>query len=256
MNTSKFKHYANLVLFRTYADLCSQTARTYLSYLWWVLDPLFYMLTLYIVFGKLLQRGTADFVEFLLIGVVTWRWLHTSLRRSCDILMTNAGLLQRIYVPKLVFPAVAVLSDTVKFMIVFILLVIFIAFVGHLPTYSWAGLILLILLQLMLICGFAFIFSAITPFVPDFRLLVDSALTFIMFLSGVFYDPSRIPQPYQDYFFLNPIAILIESYRVILINGSFPDISRLIYVFGVAFFAMLVGCKLLHVFDRMYPKIV
>ena len=98
MNSNKLPktmHYIQLILFRSYADLCSQTARTYLSFAWWILDPLFYMITMYIVFVKLLNRGTGDFVVFLLIGVITWRWFFTSVRRSCDVLTTNAGLLQK-----------------------------------------------------------------------------------------------------------------------------------------------------------------
>ncbi|MEZ5600916.1 MAG: hypothetical protein R3F36_07955 [Candidatus Competibacteraceae bacterium] len=63
-------HYRDLILYKTQADLRAEAAKTYIGFLWWVLDPLMFMMIFYVVFGLLLKRATPDFVPFLLIGLV------------------------------------------------------------------------------------------------------------------------------------------------------------------------------------------
>jgi lipopolysaccharide transport system permease protein len=64
------RHYLDLVRYRAYVDLKSESARSYLGMLWWILDPLMYLAIYYLVFGVVLQRGGEGFVGFLLCGLV------------------------------------------------------------------------------------------------------------------------------------------------------------------------------------------
>ncbi|HPQ27545.1 MAG TPA: hypothetical protein PLQ82_03640 [Desulfobacteraceae bacterium] len=62
------RRYIELVFFKAYANLRSEAARTYLSFLWWIIDPVLFMSVYYVVFAVLLQRGTKGYIPNLSIG--------------------------------------------------------------------------------------------------------------------------------------------------------------------------------------------
>jgi hypothetical protein len=78
----------------------AEVARTYAGFLWWVLDPILFMVIFYLVFCVLLERGGEHFVQFLLIGLVAWCWFHSTLTHGCNALPAGSGLIRRVYLPK------------------------------------------------------------------------------------------------------------------------------------------------------------
>ena len=119
--------YRDLILYKTLADLRAEAARTYIGFLWWVLDPLIFMAIFYVVFGLLLRRSTPDFVPFLLIGLVSWRWFQNTITHSATSILGGRSLMQQVYVPKIIFPLVIILTDLVKFGLVLMLLLIYLS---------------------------------------------------------------------------------------------------------------------------------
>ena len=71
---AKIEHYRQLVFTKVAANLQTETSRDYLSYLWWVIEPILHMLVYYLVFSFLLSRGTEDYVVFLLTGLIPFFW--------------------------------------------------------------------------------------------------------------------------------------------------------------------------------------
>ena len=63
-------HYRHLIIYKVAANLRSEASRNYLSYLWWVFEPLMQMMVYYFVFGLMLLQGTDNFVAFLLTGLM------------------------------------------------------------------------------------------------------------------------------------------------------------------------------------------
>ena len=76
--------YLSLVLYKTYAELRAESARTYIGFLWWIIEPIVDMATYYLVFAVLLRNRTEDFVPFLLIGLVSWKWFSVSVTMGAD----------------------------------------------------------------------------------------------------------------------------------------------------------------------------
>ena len=85
-------------------DLRAEAAQNLMGMLWWVLEPLLYLLAFYLIFEVFLERGGPGFVGFLLCGLVFWRWFDASLNRSSAALLANGRLINQIYLPKWVFP--------------------------------------------------------------------------------------------------------------------------------------------------------
>jgi lipopolysaccharide transport system permease protein len=249
------QHYNELIWYKVYADLRVEASRGYLGIIWWVLEPLLYMGVFYIVFGVLFQRGSDDYVAFLLIGLVAWRWFDNTIKLGAGSLVANGWLMQQVYVPKIVFPTITVVTNTVKFLVVLIMLLAFLLLYGIDPGPTWLVLPGLLAIQLLFIFALTWLVSAIVPLLPDFRVIIDSGLTLLFFMSGIFFDLESLPLPLADYLRLNPIAILVESYRKLLIQGVWPDWNILGGVVAFSMIVLLIGIRLHLRYDQQFTKI-
>ncbi|TVR64840.1 MAG: ABC transporter permease [Candidatus Competibacteraceae bacterium] len=250
------QRYAELVRYKVAADLRAEAARTYLGFLWWVLDPVIFMLIFYVLFGLLLQRGGEHFVQFLLIGLVTWRWFHITVFNGANALPAGHGLIHQTYLPKLLLPLVAILTELTKFAVVLALLLVFLWVSGFGPSPAWLALPALLLVQLALICGVTLLLAALVPFLPDLKPLIGHVLQMLFFLSGIFYDPAEIPEAYRGYFLLNPMAALIDAYREVLLHGRWPGGWMLPSIAVLAAVLIVLAVAILHRYDRLYPKLI
>lgn len=251
-----FTHYISLILYQTYANLRTEAVRTYISVFWWVLEPVLYMITFYLVFGIIFQRGGEGYVAFLLCGLVVWKWFDSTVRNSCHIIASYASLMQQVYLPKFIFPMVLLLVNTSKAMLILLLFLIFLLFYGQEPTQSWLALPIVIIVQFLFIAAVTGLLSCMAPFLPDMQLIVSNIMTLLFFLSGILFDLSSIPERYAFYFRLNPMMTLIDCYRQVLLEGQWPDWGSLFVILIASLFGLTIAVTLFRKFDHTYPKIV
>lgn len=248
------KHHLQLVTYKAYADLRSEAAKTFLGFLWWALDPLLFMVIFYVVFGLLMNRGTENFISFLLIGLVAWRWFQNTISHGANSILGGRGLMHQVYVPKVVFPLVIILTDLVKFGFVFSILLLYLWLAGFGIGPAYLALPLVLIVQLALNVGLTLLVAALVPFLPDLKFLADHVLHMLFFMSGIFFAGSSIAERYQPYFYLNPMATLIESYRDILMHDAWPNWSALAVIAGLGVVLTLFGERLIGRNDHLYPK--
>lgn len=249
--------FINLCLFKVRADLTSESKRTYMGFLWWIVDPVIWMFVFYLVFVVLLERRSEDFTDFLLCGLVFWRWFAQSVANAQLSIKAGNALMQQIYIPKEFFVVVSVTTSLVKTMIMATILLAYLwVFAGYEIGDAVVALPLLILLEFTLILGASFITAAVLPLLPDLRFVVDNLLLAGMFLSGIFYDGRELSPEKQELFYLNPMAKLIESIRIVLLENRWPDFGDLIYPALWALGALIIGIAIIRALDRSYPRIV
>jgi lipopolysaccharide transport system permease protein len=246
----------DLISYKVYAELSAEAARTFLGILWWLIEPVLYMSVFYLIFGVLLQRGGEGFVYFLLVGLVVWKWFDSSIRSGMVSLPVNAAVIQQVYQPKFIFPVIVVLINTTKFLFVMLLLLLFLLIAGKPVSASWLALLPLIGVQFVLITAIASLCATVIPFVPDLKWVVDNGLTMLFFLSGVFFDISALPENFQFWLRLNPMAVLINGYRNALLLGQMPDWGQLLWVLLFACTLTVVAVRVFNRYDRTYPKLV
>lgn len=244
----------DLVRYKTYADLRAEASKTYINYLWWVIDPVLGMLVFYLVFGLLFQRNREGYVAFLLTGLVVWNWYRQTIGHAGNSIINGKGLMNQVHVPKIVFPMVTLLTDLTKFAFVFILLLVFLWISGYWPSPTYLALPLLLLVQWVLISALALLLAGLVPYLPDLRFLVDNLLQIQFFLSGVFFSSGDIPAQFQPWFYLNPMASLLDAYRAVLLHQTWPHWGRLglVALFSILLLAMAVSWIQAH--DRDYPR--
>lgn len=252
----QFDHYRQLIFVKVAANLQAEASRNYLSYLWWVFDPLLHMLVFYLVFGFLLQRGTDNFVAFLLTGLIPWLWFNKTISNSMMSIIQGKGLMMQVHLPKMILPTIVICQDAVKQLVVMVLLILFLFLYGISPSMCWIALPLLMLTQILVVAAGAFVVAAVIPFLPDLRFLVTAGLQMMMFGSGIFYNAAMMPEQYHKWFYLNPMANLLRNYRDIFMYNHWPDYQALFYM-SCGSLVVIFGMGLvIRKLDYIYPRVV
>lgn len=232
------RHFLSLVFTYANLNLKAEAKKTYLSYLWWLLEPALYVAAFYFVFAVILDNGRADYIAFLVLGKIPFLWFSKSINGAAGTIMQNRGLLTHSEVRPELFPLVDLQQNLHKQSVVFIGLVIFVLAQGYMVSEAWVYLPLIVLLQFLLILPISLLAAWFTSFIPDTRMLIGMFTIVMMFVSGIFWDVNEVAEPMRSQILLyNPLAFIIDAYRQVLLYGNTPDVRHL---GGLAL--VLLGC--------------
>ena len=247
--------YLQLIWYKGMADLHAEAARAYVGFIWWVLEPLLYMMAFFVAFGLGARGGGPAVALSLLCGLVPWKWFASSIQNGSDIIQANSGLIMQVYLPKYVLPGMVMVTNGIKFLIILSLLVLGVA-MTHGAALSWLALPVVVAVEMLLALALSSLAAAIVPLLPDLDLVITNGLIVMMFLSGIFRDVSTLPPRLAHMLALNPMVHVIHAFRTILLDKQWPDWMALA---GVAAFALVVyalALALLRRYDRVYPKLL
>ena len=228
--------YCKLVDAQAWMALKSDASKFLLGYVWWVLEPLLYVGVFYVVFDIILDAKRADFLVFLMCGKLAFIWFTRSVNQSAGSIVSNAGLIGRIDVPKSMFPMVVVQQNLYKQAMVFALLLLILMAWGYPPGLSWGWMLPVALVQYLLIVACSLIGAVLVCYVRDFAMIISLATVFLLFTSGIFWDVRDLSDPHMTELILavNPLAFLLDAYRQVLMYRTSPDLAHLA--------ALALGC--------------
>ena len=217
--------YRDLILLFVKRDFVSLYKQTVLGPAWAVIQPFLTTIVFSLVFGSiagLAPDGVPSFL-FYLSGTVVWTYFSNCLTRTSDTFIANAGILGKVYFPRLVMPVSTVLSKLIDFAIQYAFFLIFLVIYG-LPGAAirpnWLVLLTpVLLLQLaMLSLGCGVIISAATTKYRDLRMLVSFGVQLWMYASPVAYDMFSMSafapgSKYYTLYMLNPVTPIVNLFR-------------------------------------------
>lgn len=224
-------HLYQVYLTQLTLNLKSETRKTYLSYIWWVLEPAMFVAVFYLVFAVFLNRGSDNFLVFLLCGKIPFLWFSKTVTNASNAISDGRGLIHQIPIPKMYFPLLVIGQDFVKQCFVFVFLLFVLWAFSVEPSINWLGIIPVILTQLLLVIACSLLAAAVTPFLPDFRFVISTGMMMLMFCSGIFYSyKDVILEKHLELFLLNPLATLIKIYREVLLDSIPVDWGALMQI--------------------------
>lgn len=226
--------------------------------LWAIVQPLALALIFTAVFTLVVRMDTGDipYIIFSYSALVPWLLFDQSISSSVISLVSNMGLVSKIYFPREILPLAEVCARLVDFMIAFVVLVGFMVFYG-LPVFTanWLLLPVILVVQLCLILGIGLIGSALNVFFRDVSHVIVLILKIWMYATPIIYPVSLIEERLVSrgsedmlwLYFLNPMSSVIESYRgVLLYDQGLNDyfwlasvISLVVLAFGYWLFKRL-----------------
>jgi lipopolysaccharide transport system permease protein len=232
-----FIQYLRLIDVQARMMLKADASKFMLGYLWWILEPLLYVGVFYVVFDLILDKKKADIIVFLMCGKFPFIWFARSVNQSANSIVGNAGLIGRVNIPKSLFPMAMVQQGVYKQVVVFAFLLVFVSFRGYLPDINWLWLLPIIVTQYIMITACSLGGSILVCFIRDFSMVIGLLITFLLFTSGIFWDVRDLgdPQLTQLILLVNPLALLLDAYREVIMYKGQPDLvglARICLVFG------------------------
>ena len=241
--------YRELLFFLTWRDVKVRYKQTVLGAAWAILQPLFMMIIFTIFFGRLAAVDSAGipYPLFALAGLVPWTFFSNSITASGNSLVGSANLITKVYFPRLIVPAAAMLAGLVDFVLAFLLLCIMMVYYGVSLTTHIFFLPVVILLTTLFGLGVGTWMAALNVKYRDIRFALPFIIQLWLFVSSVILPSSSVPQKWRWLLMLNPMSAIIEGYRSSLLGLPF-DWPAL----GIAsFLTVLVLLYAIYAFGRV-----
>jgi len=213
----------DLILYLVKSGLKAEHRNSYLGYFWWLLDPLLSIAVYYFLVVIILDRGGPDYPVFLVIGLIVWRWISSSINASAKSVLRYSSIINQVALPKMIFPVSFALSQLVNFLFGLVVISIFLAIFGVMPTWHIVYLPLIIIITLLFLLAIGSVLGYITVFVRDIDNLLTHIIRVFFYASPIIWEGGRLPPEYGWAVAINPIAILVNSYRDILMYHQKPD---------------------------------
>lgn len=212
--------------------LRAEARRFGLGYLWWILEPLLYVGVFYLVFVLFLGNREPGFLFFLAVGKLTFIWFSKTINQAALSLVNSREIMAQTNLPKHLFPVAVIHEGLYRQAAVFVFLLSFLWLAGFPPDFAWLWLIPVIFTQYVLIVGCSLLAAVLVCLQRDFQMLIQLGTVFLLFMSGIFWDIHSISNPEVIFWLesLNPLVVLLDAYRQILLWGRAPDMAQLLSI--------------------------
>lgn len=235
--------YRELFYILTWRDLKVRYKQTVLGAAWSIIRPLLTTIIFTIVFSriaKLENPGTAPYALMVFAGMLPWQFFSNALSESSSSLTGNANLITKVYFPRLIIPASAVITSLVDFAISFGILLIMMVWFGFLPPIQMLALPVFLLMGFMCAFGAGLYLTALNVKYRDFRYIIPFIIQFGLYISPVGFSSSVIPGEYRLWYALNPMTGVIDGFRWCILGDPIRMDTMLVSV-SVTVLIMIAG---------------
>ena len=222
-------------------DLAVRYRRSTLGLVWTMLLPLLNMLVLRAVFSAAFGADVDNYAVYALSGILFWNFFHQSAVASMNSLRGNAHIIQKLPVPKAVFPVASVLAGAVNLMLALVPLLGIVLVTGHPLRPALVFLPAAIVVAALFTLGVGLLLSPLAVFFTDVVELAGVCLTLLMYLTPVFYPVSIVPERYRFIVGYNPVRLILDVFRDPIYLGTIPGAGHLVLALVVALAVLGIG---------------
>ena len=248
--------YKSLIWELVRRDLKLKYRRSFLGYLWSVLNPLLIMLVLTAVFSLMFSKQIENYPVYLLTGRMLHDFLKTSTTSGMKSISKNASLLKKVYVPKYIFT----LSQITSCMVDFILSLgaLFIVMIATRAPFSWTMLLMpFVIVQIYIFCcGLGFFLAQLCVFFKDIQYIYSAVTTAWFYLTPIIYPISRLDKQASLQYVvthLNPLYFYVSQFRSLVYSGELPHTGDVVRGCVTAFIMLVIG---VYTFQRSKDKFI
>lgn len=252
------KKYYHYILYGTKAELKSEVANSRLNAIWWVLDPILFMLVYTFVVSIVFDRGDETFPIFVFIGLTIWNFFNRTTTISLKLVRSNRGTISKVYIPKYVLIIQNVMVSSFKMLVSFFLIFIMILIYDIPLTLNLLHIIPLLIFLLTLTFAISTIFLHFGVFVQDLSNVVNALFKLMFYMSGILYSiPELISESYSWLLLnLNPIALIINEFRNAIMYNMMPNYTYLFIWFIISLIVSYIGIRTIQKYENSYVKVI
>jgi ABC-type polysaccharide/polyol phosphate export permease len=233
--------HSDLIWYLVMRDLRVRYRRSTIGLLWTLLQPLIMMLVLYVVFSHVFRFQVYRYPVYALAGILFWNFFQQSIVASMNSLRGNAAILQKLPVPKAVFPVATVLSGVVNLCLALVPLLAILVATGQRLEPALLFLPVSILLAALFTLGAGLLLSPLAVFFHDVVELVGVVLMLLMYLTPIFYPMAIVPEQFRWMVRFNPVRSVLEVFRDPIYYGKVPPLPHVGVTVAIALTALLIG---------------
>ena len=206
-----------------------------LGVFWSFVTPLLMLVVFTFVFGEIFQSkwpnskatGGLDFAVPLFAGFLIYTFFAECISRAPGLITGNVNYVKKVIFPLEILVVTSLLAALFHLLAAYIILIALILFSGWELTWSMLLLPVIFLPFMFLVLGFSWVLAALGVYLRDISHIIGPILTAMMFLSPVFYSLDSVSQKFLFIYYLNPLTLIIEEGRSVLLYGNMPDLSLL-----------------------------
>jgi len=237
-------------------DFKSLYINNMLGLAWVILNPLFVVLLYSFVFSVILKiRGQGydehySYAVFLLAGIIPFLAISEVLPAAANCLQQKKDLLIKSVFPAALLPVNTVFLSLVSEFVTLIMVLCLAYYEQRQGQLMWLCLPLLVLLRFMFSLALAWWISILSVFIPDLRQVLNAILPAWMFLTPILYVPEQAPEFFQFVQQFNPLFYIVDAYRAVILQATWPATSMLLS-FVILFVFNVLGY---YVFKALMPR--
>jgi lipopolysaccharide transport system permease protein len=256
--------YKELFYILAWRDLKVRYKQTLLGVAWSIVRPLATMVIFTLVFSKAANMKADDptvpYGLFVMAGILPWQFFANAVGEASNSLLGNAGLLSKVYFPRLIIPASSIITAFADFLITLIMMVGLFAFYGFMPSAKMVFLPLFILLCFFASLGISLFITALNVKYRDFRYIIPFIVQFGLYISPVGFGTqmltSKLPDALKTVFMLNPMVGVIDGFRWCCFENTPLSVNSLLCSIGVTIAFLILGISTFRKMERGFADLI
>ena len=250
--------YRELLYFLVWRDVKVRYKQTVIGIGWTILQPLTTMVIFTMIFGNFAKVPSdgVPYPVFVYTALLPWNLFAGALSRCTLSLVGNANLITKVYFPRLIVPASAVISGIIDFAIAFVFLLGMMLWFNIVPTWDAIALPIFLLLTLITALAVGLWLSALNVRYRDVGHTIPFLIQVWMFLSPVAYPASLVPEKWRLLYSLNPMAGVIEGFRWALVGKESPAFELIAISTGIVVALLLGGLVYFKRMERTFADVM
>lgn len=250
-----WKKYGFLLQQLVSRDFKVKYKRSVLGIIWSLLYPVLTMAVLALVFTNVFKFSTpgVNYLVYLMSGLVIFNYFSEATNNAMSSVVANFSLINKVYIPKYIFPLSKCLFIGINFLLTLIPLYATILLTGTGINFHHILLPYLFLCLFLFTVGVSFILATISVFMRDMFYIYGVIITLWTYLTPIMYDISIIPEKYQIFMKFNPMFWFLDFARQIILYNQMPGIRNFLYCGILGFGALFIG---IMIFKKNQDKFI
>ncbi len=228
-------------------NLSSRYRRSTIGFFWSLLNPLFTMVIMAIVFSSLYNLPFTQFSLYLFSGLLPWNLITTSLINGSVSLITAEAYLKKVYIPKILFPLTSLGVEITNFLFSLISLFLLSIFLGAGFSISLLFLPLALLILSLYLFGLTLLISIVTIYFRDLTHILQIMLLGLFYFTPVLYQVDMLSDNLREMIKFNPFYYFINIFHLIIYESKIPSINEwlpcIVFAIISAFLGIIVFQK-------------
>lgn len=239
------------------SQLKAEVAGSYLNWVWWILDPLCFMLIYTFIFGYVFSGREQYFSIYIFIGLTMWQFFEKTLKASVKLVKHNKSIVSKVYFPKYILILSTMWVNGFKLLISFVIVALMML-INWVPiTWNILFVIPILLTLLLLTFGCSCFLLHFGVYVEDMANVVNIILRVVFYMTGIFYNIEKRIAGWGAYLnSYNPMAYLLSSMRNAVMYSTTPNLGFLALWFAVGLILSILGVRKIYKEENSYVKAI